>query len=398
MNINNDFISRVNYPDHFIEETNIEKAGSEPDIFCLTEIHRVKEDAVATSKFIADNYREGDLILVEGGNEELTKEEREITLEKYPRFRENMIIKSWDSLEEFRSPEYKGTQNKMEEMCDLLLNMHEMDCTSDQFTPTLRKFALLSGRTLSAEESYLINNDISSDDHKKVKKLIGDCAMHIYDKFTQVIARESFINRNKAMARSITKNFKKGSKIFIIAGRAHFLGVNGVGVAAPDIQKGLAAVRYVLDKHNFVIVTPKEKIADDKPIVEDNSNLSGPSTKEKNAIDKPNANEPSPSSNERKSLFSRVCAFIAKIFRAISSIFSCFKKNDKRIQAVPEKPIVPEQPKSEAENNLAIRQFLIQKMRNIRDEDVETQSKIKKMADAYECPCDFPDLSPVHAH
>lgn len=273
MNINH------NYPFHNVLETNIESIKDKIDIFCYTEEHDNNNQKINISKLIAKNYRSEDIVLIEGAEGNLSPRLAQYILIEYPLLTPKMHIKGWDSNQGLDIPD--PIIKKMNKVSDKLEEMQNLGCDSQEFKDTLNSVIELSGISqdlLNPEFQTLSQSEIYNESHHKdIKSILKKCSKYMIKQFSDLMNTDSLLIRNKAMAAAITANLRVGqNRLHIIAGDSHFIQEFSKEInkstekTQPSIEKRneyreinrrcIEVLRFVMEKHKFVILKPKDSV------------------------------------------------------------------------------------------------------------------------------------------
>lgn len=240
-----------------ILDTNTNLDKEKPDIFCYTEIHTRADHKIKIAQSILQNYKEGDVILVEGVEGELSETTKSALLEEYKGLPKNSIIRGWDPDDTITTE----ILDRISSCYDITKKMQINSCTSEKFKFYLQRIVKKSGIELSSEEETFLKQKKLVSNHSLVKTILIKSYNALHKSLSDEAEDNSFLQRNKFMAKTIAQNKTKTNAIHIIAGAKHLTHRDPSHLTRiRELNRtALTAVRSVIEKHKYVILKPDEK-------------------------------------------------------------------------------------------------------------------------------------------
>lgn len=262
---------------------------SQADVICFAEEHLDRSYRASVAEFINANYREGDIVLVEG------VEAGKIAPKEHPQTRDvkvDCVIRGWEveNFEELSSAA-KEANAKHKLLTASLKRLKEVlppkgELNSEQLTTLEREvedlaknirilsqyykkndagfaveaveaiyrlFRELKKGTLSSEGAhgscflYAVSSILMKLEKRREKALHENISPR---QFEEIVRHAS--QRNASLIEEIAKCRREGKRVFAIAGEAHFL-------QFPSRDKSNRALQQALQNYKFIIIARKEK-------------------------------------------------------------------------------------------------------------------------------------------
>jgi hypothetical protein len=248
---------------YHIIDTNIDlhsKSPKSPDILCFCEQHTEKSHQVKSGRLINEFYQKGDVILLEGAECELSERQRAHAVRTYD-LPKDAIIKGWDKDDD------EGFQilDKLKTLYQMMLKLQKLSCTSEEFMNGLKDITKFSPVELSKEENDLLNRTFiytTTEVHNLVRQILKKSSSKLTTRLMDLEKNgESLLYRNTNMAKIISQNKTGTNKIHMICGAGHAFASKGLD---KNSRKAINVMRYVLEKHRYVILYPNEEPVEKK--------------------------------------------------------------------------------------------------------------------------------------
>lgn len=261
---------------------------TQAQVFCFAEIHGDIKFREATAKIIKDNYREGDIILVEG------LESGKIDLEMNSQFSKyykngNYLIQGWEpaGYEAWAKQIFRATEDQYSKAVKLLEEIQNktpkgkdytskdleglkevMDRFYEEYRSIAKHFLLEDNEIEEAlrrvkffynklEKHDKVFDQIMDGDHfwglvalemYELEKRREKVRYHHLSKADGINVVESLQKRNASLIAEIKKYQKLGKKVFVVGGIFHFLNHSFK-------VESLAEIKAFLNKHPHIIIT-----------------------------------------------------------------------------------------------------------------------------------------------